>query len=178
MSKGDDCESSSAIIESLNELLAVFEDTESSIYEKMARWMKEDGGNVSGNLPSSLSECHMLHFIGLGELSDDDHKNVNGKILTELMRMTKSGVSKLAVKLQKKGLIQAGQAPENRREINYGLTEEGWKIFRLHAKLHDRVRSNLIRSIQEYDENDLSVIKDFLKKVIGITKTFFEEERF
>jgi DNA-binding MarR family transcriptional regulator len=176
MLKGSDCESSSAIIESLNELIAVFEDAESSTCEKIARWMKEYGRNVSENLPSSLSEYHMLHFIGLGELSDGDYKNVNGKMLTELMRMTKSGVSKLAAKLQKKGLIQADQAPENRKEINYSLTEEGWKIFRLHAKLHDRVRSNMIRSIQEYDERDLSVIKDFLKKVIDITKTFFEEE--
>jgi hypothetical protein len=50
-------------------------------------------------------------------------------------------------------------------------------MFRLHTKLHDKVHSDLFRSFQDYKESDLSVIENFLKKVIDITKTFLKEER-
>jgi len=168
MRASGNCDSVSAVIGALNELLTVFEDAENSIYETMAECLSKDDANASGKLPSSLSECHILHYIGRGENIDGEHTSVNGKTLSKLMRMTKGGVSKLAAKLQKKGLILSDQPPENRREIRYSLTDDGWKIFRLHAELHDSVHANLTQLIQEYDENDLLLIDDFLRKVIDI----------
>jgi DNA-binding MarR family transcriptional regulator len=95
---------------------------------------------------------------------------IYGKKLAEMMRMTKGGVSKLTAKLQEKGLIRARRVPDNRREVNYSLTENGWEIFRLHAKLHDVMYANVSSLIQKYDRNERLLISDFLEKIIDITQ--------
>lgn len=169
MQKNDGFDSVSSVMNLINEFLTVFENAENSIYEEMTCHIKESGFNASGNLPSSLSECHILHHIGLGE-HGGGNKAVNGKKLAEMMCMTKGGISKLTAKLQAKGLIQARRAPDNRREVNYSLTENGWEIFRLHAKLHEVMYANVSRLIQKYDRNERLLISDFLEKIIDITQ--------
>jgi DNA-binding MarR family transcriptional regulator len=81
--------------------------------------------------------------------------------------MTRGGVSKITAKRRGKGLILSERIPDNQKEVYYRLTGDGEKLFALHAKLHDIAYKNITRVVAEYGEDEMIIIRGFLKKVIS-----------
>ena len=95
------------------------------------------------------SEIHCVEFIG-------NHADSNVTKLADAFNMTRGAISKLSKKLISRGLIEAYQKADNRKEIYFSLTKKGQEIFNTHKKLHDMFdkRDSFVFeqiSSQEYD---------------------------
>jgi DNA-binding MarR family transcriptional regulator len=157
-----------AVMDNLVNLVTVFDKIDGMTEKFVESSLRAEDENFIGKRPVSLSECHLLHHVGL-----EGHPNATR--LAKALGMTKSGVSKLTAKLQKKRFILTERIPGNRKEIYYRLTADGEKIFRIHAKLHLAAEDKMIQVIRKYGEEDLAVIGDFLRKTSGAVHAIIRE---
>jgi DNA-binding MarR family transcriptional regulator len=173
------------IVDDIINLVTTFERAGCTPEKLMKRHIDEiDGTDISVLRKNalSLSEYHVLHYIGIGEgASNGEAENLrsalaNGTRLSKSMGMTKGGISKLTAKLQKKGLIRTERFSDNQKEVYYRLTPEGEKIFHLHAKLHAIADKNLMTALKEYDTDQLVLIREFLLKITKAIHIFSESE--
>ena len=109
----------------------------------------------------SLSECHIIDFIGT-------HRLCNSTIISQGMKITKGGISKINARLLKKGLIEAHQLKDNRKEVFYQLTPAGKKIFALHQKVHQSAQDKITKAIAAYSPQEQQIIKSFLQNMISL----------
>ena len=92
-------------------------------------WIIEDYF-VLASTPKTYGTDTLYHRLDI-HLIDTIGKN-EGSNVTEIARIhkiTKSAVSQAVKKLEKRDLVARYQAPENRKEVLFRLTEEGKKSF-------------------------------------------------
>lgn len=100
----------------------------------------------------------LLHFLDAIAKSE----NANNTWLTQKLRMTKGAVSKNVKKLLQMGLIEEYQQQGNIQKIYYRLSEQGKKVQREHARIH-----------QEWLEEDSEFLDTFSSDQIKILEYFF-----
>ncbi|MDR3212109.1 MAG: MarR family transcriptional regulator [Planctomycetota bacterium] len=81
----------------------------------------------SGGL--SLGECHFLETV-------EKNFPANALALGEILGLSKGGVSRLAARLRRGGLVEAVQAVGDRKSVYWHLTPRGEDLRRAHAHLH------------------------------------------
>ncbi|MFW2487801.1 MarR family transcriptional regulator [Clostridium chromiireducens] len=104
-----------------------------------------------------FSEIHCIYLIG-----NLEQPNVT-KISLELS-MTKSAISRIAKKLLDNGDIESYQVECNKKEIYYKLTPKGQELFDEHLKIHSSGRERDKKFFEEFDDNDLHIVSEFLSQ--------------
>lgn len=109
----------------------------------------------------SALEAHMLEYIG-------KNKAINATHIADELRITRGGVTKIAARLIKRGLIEKFQLQGNRKEVYYKLTSAGKKTDAVHAEMHQRLMSELDEIIDEYSEEEKARILVFIDRVMQV----------
>lgn len=113
----------------------------------------------------NINEVHAIDYIGRTE-------NANVTKITNHLKITKGGVTKITKKLMNKEYISSYQTEENKKEKYFNLTEEGKEIFIKHKTLHIEAINRDKKIFENFDENEKKVISNFL----DILKKDFEEK--
>jgi len=95
-----------------------------------------------------MSEMHTLDLINKNEGTTVTN-------LANLTNKTKSAITQLTNKLQKKGLINKLRNDDNYKEVNLSLTELGMKTCNFHKSLDEKKYRNAIKYVKDYNEDDL-----------------------
>jgi DNA-binding MarR family transcriptional regulator len=163
------------VIDSLVALITAFERTEYATGKILGQYLAAEEAELMRGLVLSLSEYHALHYIGSRVRGKGDVDLVNGVKLAKSMGMTKGGISKLTAKLRKKKLIELEKLPDNNKEVHYRLTEQGERIFAIHARLHGIADANLADVVNGYTGEEQLMILEFLKKIIAAAEGVLAE---
>ncbi|CAH2215384.1 MarR family transcriptional regulator [Tepidibacter aestuarii] len=113
----------------------------------------------------NINEVHTIDYIGRAE-----HANVTK--ITDHLKITKGGVTKITKKLIVKEYINSYQTEENKKEKYFNLTEKGKEIFIKHKTLHIEAMNRDKRIFENFDEDQKKVIDKFL----DILKEDFEDK--
>ncbi|WFD10243.1 MarR family transcriptional regulator [Tepidibacter hydrothermalis] len=113
----------------------------------------------------NINEVHAIDYIGRTE-------NANVTKITNHLKITKGGVTKITKKLMLKEYISSYQTEENKKEKYFNLTEKGKEIFEKHKTLHMESIKRDKKIFENFDENEKEVISNFL----DILKKDFEEK--
>lgn len=95
-----------------------------------------------------MSEMHTMDLI---------YKNEGTTVtnLADITKKTKSAITQLTNKLQKKGLIKKLRNEVNYKEVNLVLTESGKKNCIFHKELDDKKIRKAVRYVKDYSVDDL-----------------------
>ncbi|PED07339.1 MarR family transcriptional regulator [Bacillus pseudomycoides] len=140
-------------IEILSDIRTLFHKQEEHMKENDERFLRETG--VSG---MSLSELHVIQCIGKKGL-------MNVTAITEEMGMTKGAISKICTKLFNKQFVEKMKMLDNQKEIFFRLTDNGNEIYMAHEKLHQQAEEKWLLLLNQYTEEELSLIQRFVKDV-------------
>lgn len=83
------------------------------------------------------------------------------KLLTERMLDKMSNASRLVEKLRVKGYISRVECPEDRRQVNVKLTDEGLKVLEDSTKSMDV----MARFMDNLTEEEAGILSDYLDKI-------------
>jgi DNA-binding MarR family transcriptional regulator len=104
------------------------------------------------------SEIHMVDVIG---------KNP-GTNVTEIavkLGITKGAVPKIIRKLIQKGLIYGYQSKDNKRIVQFELTDKGHIAFQQHIEFHQKFDNIIIQTFNSVSETDLDFLNDIMSKI-------------
>lgn len=102
-----------------------------------------------------------------------NHPNRNASELTELLGFQKGTFSKIASRLEKRGLVQRYQSQENRKEIFFRCTSLGQQAYEGHYRFHERTSPAAYERFQHYTEEEQAVILQFISDYIQYLKDYF-----
>ncbi|MGN6714180.1 MarR family winged helix-turn-helix transcriptional regulator [Anaerocolumna jejuensis] len=103
------------------------------------------------------SEIHYIECI---------EKNADSNVtkLAEALYMTRGAISKMTKKLEKRGIIESYQKPDNKKEIYFRLTEQGQEIYKLYEELHKEFRERDEAVFEQVTEEQFDNMLSFLEK--------------
>ncbi|WFR58833.1 MarR family transcriptional regulator [Anaerocolumna sp. AGMB13025] len=107
-----------------------------------------------------LTEVHCIDCIG-----KTDHPNVTK--ISEQMRLTRAGISKISKRLLSKGLIESYQEPDNNKEIYFKLTVSGQSVYEEHKKIHNKAQQEWLAIFDHYSTEEQATILRFLVDIEG-----------
>lgn len=90
---------------------------------------------------------------------------MNVTAITEEMGMTKGAISKICTKLFNKQFVEKMRMLDNQKEIFFRLTDNGNEIYMAHEKLHQQAEEKWLLLLNQYTEEELSLIQRFVKDV-------------
>ncbi|EEM18393.1 Transcriptional regulator, MarR [Bacillus pseudomycoides DSM 12442] len=151
--RGFDLDRTVRQIEILSDIRTLFHKQEEHMKGNDERFLRETG--VSG---MSLSELHVIQCIGKKGL-------MNVTAITEEMGMTKGAISKICTKLFNKQFVEKMKMLDNQKEIFFRLTDNGNEIYMAHEKLHQQAEEKWLLLLNQYTEEELSLIQRFVKDV-------------
>ena len=102
------------------------------------------------------SEVHLIEYIG---------KNVDSNVtkLAESFYVTRGAISKMTMKLIKKGLIESYQKPGNKKEIYFRLTKRGQVISKIHEEMHQAFQERDKAVFEQVTEEQFDSMLGFLE---------------
>ena len=106
------------------------------------------------------SEIHTLQMIG-------KQGSCNLTRLSELLEVSKSGISKFVNKLLKKGLILKTGNPVNRKEVIFSLTDKGKIAFQAHEKFDAKMFQTIFDLLDSYSDDQLAFLEEFLEQLVS-----------
>ena len=104
------------------------------------------------------SEIHMVMLIG-------DNPGVHGAELARVAGVTRGAISQIVAKLEKKGLVQKVEAPENSLKKVPVLTNKGKVAYYAHEQYHEEMDRDLYEYINRLTDEQVTVIKNFLQEL-------------
>ncbi|MCT4508225.1 MAG: MarR family transcriptional regulator [Tepidibacter sp.] len=134
--------SNELMVEKLSEIFQIFT-------EFNEKGFKENYSNLN------INEVHAIDYIGKTE-------NANVTKITNHLKITKGGVTKITKKLINKEYISSYQIEENKKEKYFNLTEKGKEIFKKHENLHIEAINRDKKIFEKFDKNEKEVIDKFL----------------
>lgn len=111
--------------------------------------------SISDDVELTPREIHCLQAIGQNE-------GANLKSIAMILGVTKSAISQMVGKLEKRGFVRKDQAPDNNKELLAFLTESGWDAFRTHQEFHERHMRNLVEKLDEFSDPQLATASAIL----------------
>jgi len=91
--------------------------------------------------------------------------------IADLLGVTRGAISQQTKKLEIKGLIKRYNTRTNIKEVYFSLTNDGKRLYEIHSNAHQKIYSNFEKVIDQFDENDLEKIHNFLRNF----KLYMEE---
>ncbi|WP_334104848.1 MarR family winged helix-turn-helix transcriptional regulator [Muricomes intestini] len=125
------------------------------IYEKQEILVRVESQTIIHEY--GYSETHCIDLIGRMDMP-----NVT-KIAAEL-HMTRGAISKIVKRLQTKDMITSYMLDDNRKEIYYELTDQGWEIYKAHKIRHEIWEERDRKFFREVDLEVLNTVSEFLDK--------------
>ncbi|KAB1443293.1 MarR family winged helix-turn-helix transcriptional regulator [Pseudodesulfovibrio senegalensis] len=123
---------------------------------------------IADDVELTAREIHTLQAIGQNE-------GGNMKTLAITLGVTKSAVSQMVGKLEKKGYARREKAPDNNKEIQAFLTESGWHAFKVHDKFHERHMRTLFRRLEDFSDPQIATVSAILAVIEGVADERMEE---
>ncbi|MFW5501475.1 MULTISPECIES: MarR family winged helix-turn-helix transcriptional regulator [unclassified Maridesulfovibrio] len=123
---------------------------------------------IGDGVELSPGEIHCLQAIGLNEGS-------NLKSVAHVLGVTKSAISQMVGKLEKRGFVRKERAPDNNKELLAFLTETGWAAFRKHQDFHERHMHNLMDRLDEFSDPQLAATTAILAVIETVVDERMEE---
>jgi len=114
------------------------------------------------------SEIHTLQAVG-----DQEKVNITG--LAKSLGITKSGVSQMVSKLEKKGLIKRWRKPGNEKEVLLKMTEKGEVAYEGHETLHRQIREIINEELDNYDDSNILLLVRFLSRIEELIEKIMPE---
>lgn len=108
----------------------------------------------------NINDVHTLHYIGVL-----DKANVTELALQ--MKITKSAITKINKRLLNKGLIEAYQVSDNKKEKYFKLTGLGKDLFDKHEIIHVKNFEADRKLFDKFDQEEQVVIEKFLNELQG-----------
>ena len=134
------------------------EQTIKSLWDMFKKRMWLDSLKMKASLKGyNPSEIHCIAYIG-----GDEDSNVTK--LAESFNMTRGAISKLTKKLEKKGLIESYQKPDNKKEVYFRLTEQGNPIYSIHEDMHREFINRDKLFFEQISKKQLDATLDFAEK--------------
>jgi DNA-binding MarR family transcriptional regulator len=115
------------------------------------------------------SEIHTLQAVG-----DQDEINITS--LAERLGITKSGVSQMANKLEKKGLIEKCRKSGNEKEVLLKMTEKGNVAYMGHELYHRRIQEMIDAELDNYDDAEIALMVRFLSRIRELIEMIVSEQ--
>lgn len=128
--------------------------------QEQADLIRHGGGEVPGGL--SLAETHCVHWAG--SLPEANVTRIAGR-----MGVTRGAISKMAKKLEAKGLLEAGRAPDNNKELRFTLTPAGERVYDEHLRCHETAWSAKRALVSGYSPAEQRLILGFLERVADLS---------
>ncbi|WP_291325508.1 MarR family transcriptional regulator [Desulfovibrio sp. UCD-KL4C] len=119
---------------------------------------------ISEDVELPAGEVHCLQAIGLNE-------GANLKSIATVMGVSKSAVSQMVSKLEKKGLVRKDRALDNNKELLASLTGAGWEAFNIHQEFHERHMHNLLGRLDEFSDPQIASAS----AILAIVETVVDE---
>lgn len=117
--------------------------------------------HISAASSVSITEYHVLAYIG-------DHPATNAVSVSKSLGITRGGISKIAARLQNKGLIEVQDVKDNKREISYRLTPSGTDLYMLHTTLHKQKEALMDDLLSRYTDSEIQCIARFFSELTHI----------
>jgi DNA-binding MarR family transcriptional regulator len=133
------------LLEKLNETFQLFA-------EFNDKGFKENYSNLN------INEVHTIDYIGKTEYA-------NVTRITEHLKITKGGVTKITKKLISKEYITLYQKEENKKEKYFNLTEKGKLIYKKHKMLHSKASKRDMKIFEDFDKDEKKIVDKFLDKL-------------
>jgi len=124
--------------------------------QERADLIRHGDGEVPGGL--TLAETHTVHWIGT-------QPDANVTWISARMGMTRGAISKIAKRLQAKGLVEAVRPPDNNKELHFLLTPAGTRVFQEHALCHAKAWDTKLALLAAYGPEEQRIILRFLTDV-------------
>lgn len=121
--------------------------------------------SFDGSPALQTASIHFIETIG-------KHEDANMTELAVKLDITKGAVSQMAKKLEDKGLIIRSHNDSNDKDTFFHLTQEGWKVFNGHEKLHSEMYSKIERTLQELSPEDLKKAKQIFSEIETCMKEY------
>ncbi|KAF1077083.1 MarR family winged helix-turn-helix transcriptional regulator [Halodesulfovibrio sp. MK-HDV] len=119
---------------------------------------------ISEGVELTSSEVHCLQAIGLNE-------GTNLKSIASVMGVSKSAVSQMVSKLEKKKLVRKDRALDNNKEFLAFLTDSGWEAFNIHQEFHERHMHNLLGRLDEFSDPQIASAS----AILAVVETVVDE---
>lgn len=103
------------------------------------------------------SEIFCIEYIG-------NNVDSNGTKLAKACFMTRSGLSKLTKKLEKKQIIERYKKADNKKEIYFKLTDKGEDIYKLHEDMTNKFLERDKSVFENTEVEDLDRMMNFFKR--------------
>lgn len=103
----------------------------------------------------SITELHVISEIG-------SNARVNVTTIAQKIGVTKSAISKITVKLLKKGLLERYQLEDNQKEVFFRLTKVGELVNSIHDSFHAKLENDMIRFLDRYSKEELAFVSRFI----------------
>lgn len=113
-----------------------------------------------------MSEMHTLDYI-----SKNEGTTVTN--LANITKKTKSAITQLTNKLEKKGLINKLRNDANYKELNLVLTELGKKTCKFHKSSDEKIFRKVVKYVEDYSTDDLQKCYEIFNI---ITRTMNQDE--
>jgi DNA-binding MarR family transcriptional regulator len=94
-----------------------------------------------------------------------DNEGANVITLGKCMGITKSAVSQMVGKLEKKEFALKRPATDNNKEILVFLTPAGKDVYAVHKKFHERHQRNLVERLEEFSDTQIATAAMILSVV-------------
>ena len=104
------------------------------------------------------SEIHMVMLIG-------DNLGVHGAELARIAGVTRGAISQIIAKLEKKGLLQTVEDPENSLKKVPVLTNKGKVAYYAHEHFHEEMDGDLYTYVKQLTDEHVAVIERFLQEL-------------
>lgn len=121
--------------------------------------------SFDGTPTLQTASIHFIEMIG-------KHEDANMTKLAEMLDITKGAVSQMAKKLEDKGLISRSHSGDNDKDTFFHLTQDGWKVFNGHEKLHGEMYGEIESILAELSEDDLQKAKKIFEKIEACMKEY------
>ncbi len=101
-------------------------------------------------------DIHLIDSIGAVE-------EINVTELARRHSITKSAVSQAVKKLEKRGLVERYQRPDNKKEYLFQLTEPGKTAFRAHREYHREVEGFVLNELAAFSEIEAEAVEKLIR---------------
>lgn len=123
---------------------------------------------IAGELEDELGSAHdlpLLSYEVLAYLAEAPEERLRMQELAARLPLTKSGLSRLADRMEQAGLIQRRACPSDRRGVHACLTDGGRSALEQAGDVHLRVLDD--RLAARLGEDELGRLREALEKLVG-----------
>lgn len=122
--------------------------------------------NFGSDMVFYRGEIHMIKVIG-------DYPGIYISEMARHFNITRGVVSKTIIKLERNGFVVKEEDSLDKKRVCLYLTERGKKAYDAHNNFHLENDSNIYEFLDELEDENLDVIKDFMEKANEMVKNHF-----